>query len=217
MGLNGAADAAEVMRRRERLAAELGFDLGRAVLAVQVHGAQIGTFHRGAVAEGGQSILDTDALATDIPGQALLTFHADCFPLLFADGHTGAVAAAHAGWRGLLEGVARRTVKALADAYGSRPQDLIVLIGPGICQSCYEVGPDVALPMMKRYGSPERYLLSRGSKWLLDLAALARLQLEQADIPPQQIEETRWCTREDDRWFSHRAGRRGRFLSAIVA
>ncbi len=216
IGLNGATDAGVIMRRRQRLAEQIGFDLGRAALAAQVHGIQVRAFRREEPQQGGQSVLGTDVLATEIPGQALLTFHADCFPLLFFDKDRGVVAAAHAGWRGLLQGVAAETIRALNTTYGSRPADMQVLIGPGICKACYEVGPDVAGPVFKRYGKADRYLSLRGQRYLLDLAAMARIQLEEMDVPPPQIHQSGWCSREDERWFSHRAGRRGRFLSAIV-
>ncbi len=217
MGLNGTGDLTVVIRRRAWLAQTLGFDGGRAALAVQVHGARVRAFCLSEEPVGGQSVLGTDALATNIPGHALLTFHADCFPLLFVDRRSGAVAAAHAGWRGLLKGVAARTVHAMVEAYATRPDDLAVLVGPGICKRCFEVGPEVAEAVAKRHGTPDRYLSTHGDRWLLDLPALARLQLTNAKVPPGQIVSSLWCTREDERWFSHRGGRRGRFLAAIVA
>jgi len=175
------------------------------------------TFRRADPWEGGQSVLQTDALATDILGQALLTFHADCYPLLFADPKTGAVAAAHAGWRGLLHGIPGATVAAMYEAYGTRPADLQVLIGPGICGSCYQVGADVADPIRARFGREDRYLRPDGDRWRLDLIALSRLQLEDAGVGAAQVRTAGGCTREDRTWFTHRGGRPGRFLSAIVA
>src|SRR5947208_13819991 len=84
MGLSTSADPEAVMGRRRQLAAQLGFDLERALMTVQEHGANVVTFHRWRP-EGGQCAFSTDALATDVPGQAIVTYHADCFPLLFAD------------------------------------------------------------------------------------------------------------------------------------
>src|ERR1700737_3062796 len=107
MGLTSSTDPELVMQRRQRLADQLGFDLARALMTVQEHGANVVTFHRRAP-EGGQGVFDTDALATDVSGQAIVTYHADCFPLLFLDAGRGVVAAAHAGWRGSLAGVAIR-------------------------------------------------------------------------------------------------------------
>jgi YfiH family protein len=217
MGLTDSSDPEAVMQRRERLAQEVGFDLFPALLAVQVHGANVMTFSRSRP-EGGQCVLRTDGLATDVPGQALITYHADCLPILFLDPGRAVVGAAHAGWRGALGGVAVQMVQALHLAYGSRPEELQVLIGPGICRACYQVGPEVAEPIAERYQRRERYLSTdREGRALLDLNALTQLQLEDSGVEPEHIQQTGWCTREDDRWFSHRGGRSGRFLAAIVA
>jgi purine-nucleoside/S-methyl-5'-thioadenosine phosphorylase / adenosine deaminase len=216
MGLTGSPDPELVMQRRQQLANQVGFDPDRALFTVQEHGANVVTFHR-CRAEGGQCVLSTDALATDLPGQAILTYHADCFPLLFLDHSRGVVAGAHAGWRGLLGGVAIQTVRALHRGYGSRPDQLDVLIGPGICRRCYEVGPDVAELFGARFGRSERYLEALDDGVRLDLEGVVRLQLEDAGLEPERIQAAGWCTREDQRWFSHRGGRPGRFLSAVVA
>lgn len=204
------------MRRRHTFAATVGFDLGRAALAAQVHGARVRAFSRAEPPEGGQTVLDTDGLATDVPGQALVTYHADCYPLLIFDPRRPAVAVAHLGWRGALAGVAGETLRAMATTYGTRPTDVTVLIGPGICKACYEVGPEVFEAIARRFGRPDVYLEARNGRALLDLAALAELQFQDAGVDAQRIERTGWCTREDDRWFSHRGQRPGRFLTAIV-
>lgn len=216
MGLTGSPDPEAVMRRRDRLAEELGFDLDRALMTVQVHGANVATFHAGRP-EGGQCVFSTDALATDVSGQAIITYHADCFPVLFFDAGRGVVSAAHAGWRGALAGVATRTVEALEQEYGSQPDDLDVLIGPGICVSCYPVGEEIAGRFAARYGREDQYVQRGGHEVRLDIAAAVRMQLLDAGIAPDRIAAPGWCTREEDRWFSHRGGRPGRFLSVIVA
>ena len=216
MGLTGSSEPDLVMRRREELAREVGFDLGQALFTVQEHGVRVRAFRR-ATAEGGQCMLQTDALATDVPGQALITYHADCFPVLFLDQDRGVVAAAHAGWRGSLLGVASQTVQAMHLAYGSEPEALQVLIGPGICQRCYPVGREVSAQFARRYGREDRYLASGGGETLLDLERVIRLQLEDQGVSSARIQSTGWCTREDARWFSHRGGRPGRFLAAVVA
>ena len=216
MGLTEAEDTEVVMRRRRQFADQVGFDLDRALMTVQEHGANVVTFHR-RHPEGGQCVFSTDALATDVPGQAIVTYHADCFPVMFADRERGVVAGAHAGWRGALAGVATRAVQALHLGYGSDPDDLDVLIGPGICARCYQVGAEVAQQFPDRYGREDRYLLGEGSDIRLDIAALVRLQLEDEGVRPDRIRTAGWCTKEEDRWFSHRGGRPGRFLSVVVA
>ena len=216
MGLNGSSDPDVVMQRRQQFADQLGFDLARALMPVQEHGANVVTFHR-RQPEGGQCIFDTDALATDVPGQAIVTYHADCFPLLFVDPSRGVIAGAHAGWRGALAGVATQTVQALHLAYGTEPEELDVLIGPGICANCYQVGGDVAERFAARYGREDRYLQMEGGNVRLDIEGVVRLQLEDQGVAPSRIVSAGWCTREEDRWFSHRGGRPGRFLSVVVA
>ena len=216
MGLTGAADPDAVIRRWRQLAEQLGFDLDRALMTVQEHGANVATFHR-RQPEGGQCVFLTDALATDVPGQAIVTYHADCFPILFVDTSRGVVAGAHAGWRGALAGVATKTAQSLQTAYSSWPGQLDVLIGPGICGRCYQVGEEVGQQFAVRYGREDRYLAVDNGDVRLDLEAVLRLQLEDAGIAPDRIKVAGSCTREEDRWFSHRGGRAGRFLSVVVA
>ena len=216
MGLTGASDPEAVIHRRRQLADQVGFDLDRALITVQEHGANVATFHRRRP-EGGQCVFSTDALATDVPGQAIVTYHADCFPLLFLDTSRGVVAGAHAGWRGTLAGVATKTAQTLQAAYGSWPGQIDVLIGPGICGRCYQVGDDVAQQFSARYGREDRYLATDKGEVRLDLETVLRLQLEDAGVAPDRIRAAGWCTREQERWFSHRGGRVGRFLSVVVA
>jgi YfiH family protein len=216
MGLSSSDDPDAVMERRQRLAEEVGFDLERALMTVQEHGSNLATFHR-EQPQGGQCVFATDALASDVPGQAIVTYHADCFPLLFSDRAHGVVAGAHAGWRGALAGVAASTVAGLVGEYGTQPAELEVLIGPGICGRCYPVGEEIARQFEARHGRGQRYLQRDSGEVRLDIAAALRLQLEDAGVDGDRIRTAGWCTREEDRWFSHRAGRAGRFLAVVVA
>ena len=84
-----------------------------------------------------------DIIVSNDPAVAIAIQTADCVPILIADRRTGAVAAAHAGWRGLAAGVPRVAVDALVREFGSRPADLIAAAGPSIGACCYEVGEDV--------------------------------------------------------------------------
>ena len=84
-----------------------------------------------------------DIIVSNDPAVATAIQTADCVPILLADRRTGAVAAAHAGWRGLAAGVPRVAVDALAREFGSRPADLVAAAGPSIGACCYEVGADV--------------------------------------------------------------------------
>jgi YfiH family protein len=93
--------------------------------------------------QSGASRPEADIIAASSTESVIAVQVADCVPLLIADTRLGVVAAAHAGWRGLAQGVPRVTVHTLTDAYGSRPADLVAAIGPSVGACCYEVGPDV--------------------------------------------------------------------------
>jgi polyphenol oxidase len=86
---------------------------------------------------------EADIMLSDDPQVLLAIVTADCVPLLFVDRRRKVVAAAHAGWRGLAAGVPGITVGALASAFGTRPEDLVVAVGASIGPCCYEVGPEV--------------------------------------------------------------------------
>jgi YfiH family protein len=85
-----------------------------------------------------------DALMTNSPGIALSIRTADCLPILIADPEKRAIAAVHAGWRGTVQGIVPKTVRAMEEKFGSRPENLVVVVGPGIGSCCFEVGPEVA-------------------------------------------------------------------------
>jgi purine-nucleoside/S-methyl-5'-thioadenosine phosphorylase / adenosine deaminase len=104
----------------------------------QVHGAH------GVVARpNGSERPDADIVVSNDSRLALAIQTADCVPLLMVDARTGAVAAAHAGWRGLAARVPAEAVAMLTREFASRPQDLVVAAGPSIGACCYEVGEDV--------------------------------------------------------------------------
>ena len=87
---------------------------------------------------------DVDGMITDEPGIVLSTFYADCVPLLFVDPVKKAVGLSHSGWKGTAGCMGRKTVEAMQEAFGSRPEDILAGIGPSICRDCYEVSKDVA-------------------------------------------------------------------------
>ena len=159
----------------------------------QVHGATV-------VVAGDEPgrLPDADIIVSNRTDLAVAVQAADCVPLLVVDRRTGAVAAAHAGWRGLAAGVPGETVNALTRAYGSRTDDLLAAIGPAIGQCCYEVGEDVREAMVRAFGGHEAsswFADGRaGRKWMFDTWASARWQLQAAGIPPAQIFSTELCT-----------------------
>jgi YfiH family protein len=119
--------------------------------------------------------------------------------LLLADRRTGAVAAAHAGWRGLAARVPDAAVHALAQAFGSRPGDLVAAIGPSISAPRYEVGEDVRERFQHAGFSAQQISgwfapADRTGHWYFDGWASARDQLAASGIAPDQIHVAGLCT-----------------------
>jgi hypothetical protein len=154
-----------------------------------------------------------DAMITDQPGITLMMRFADCVPILAFDPTRRAVGMAHAGWKGTLLGIARRLVETLQQAFGSRPEDLLVGIGPSIAVHHYPVGPDVVSAVKSTFGAvSDQFLDSSDGEVRFDLWAANRWHLQQAGAA--QIEISGVCTAcQTEDWYSHRAevGKTGRF------
>jgi YfiH family protein len=207
-------DEAAVTENHARVYAHLGLDASHVATARQVHGNRVAVV---TAADGGRVFANTDGLATDVPGMALMLRFADCQPILLYDPAGRAVGLVHAGWRGIAQGVAYRAVEKMKEAFGSRPRDLLVGLGPAIGPGCYTVGHDVAsaigyaLPDWRKVMRPEGE-----DVWRFDLPAANAQQLASAGV--RHIEQADLCTAcRNDEFFSHRAdqGRTGRF--AVIA
>lgn len=224
LGLHVGDDPTLVRENRARALAALGLDPRAAVLAEQVHGAdvaRVGATERGRGALAHEHALPgADALVTDAVGVPLVVLVADCAPVLLYDPVRHAIGAAHAGWRGTAAGIAGRTVAAMRTAYGSRPADLLAGVGPAIGASDYPVGPEVATAMRAGFGSLSASWLGRDGRGreTMDLAAANRDQLRAAGLAPERIEVLGLSTAaRTDLFFSYRAeGRTGR-CAAILA
>ena len=155
-----------------------------------------------------------DGLITDVPGLMLATFYADCVPLYFVDTKHRAIGLSHSGWRGTVNRMGRATLKAMAEAYGTVPEDVWCAIGPSICQDCYEVSEDVASAFAKEFSGHECEILIEkgGGKYQLDLWKSNEIVLRDAGILPEHLAVTNLCTCcNPNLLFSHRAshGKRG--------
>lgn len=159
---------------------------------------------------------NTDGLVTNVPGLCLVTSYADCIPLFFADSVTKSIGLSHSGWRGTIGNIAAETICKMQSEYGSNAEDIKVVIGPGICRDCYEVGADVAERFLKQYASKESCHIVTGGKtegkYQLNLQLANYYNLIHAGISPQNIAVADICTCCNSQLlFSHRAtkGRRG--------
>lgn len=159
-----------------------------------------------------------DAVITDRANVILGVKVADCAPILIFDTHRFVIGAVHAGWRGTAKGILKKTISTLEARYRSRPEDLLLAIGPSIGQCCYEVDQDVADAVVHETG-PGDYLIKKGDKSMLDLQRANKLQAIRLGVPEGQIEAIGECTScQSDKYFSYRRdkdanGRQGGFIS----
>ena len=221
---NKGDDPADVLENYTRMAKALGVDRDRMVASQQTHTTNVRLVTeedagKGVVRE--RDYTDVDGLITNVPDLTLATFYADCVPLYFVDPIRKAVGLSHSGWRGTVHKIGKITVQAMADQYGSRPEDIVAIIGPSICQDCYEVSEDVILEFQKYYREDcqsELYYRKENGKYQLNLWRANEIVMEEAGILPENIHTTQWCTCcNPELLYSHRAskGKRGNLAAFL--
>ena len=193
----------------DEVAHAAGVDRSHLVRVHQVHGASVYREGKGTRPASGRArpLEKADIIISDDPTVAIAIQTADCVPLLMADPRSGAVAAAHAGWRGLAQRVPAVAVMALVRQFGSRPADLIAAAGPSISAARYEVGADV-WQRFEAAGFERRQL----DRWFLpgmrpdrrqfDGWCATRDQLTDAGLEPGRIFVASLCTASDPLMFS---------------
>lgn len=140
-------NAENVFENYRRIAKALGVSFDSFVAAHQTHTTNIkkvGLNDKGKGVTKERDYTDIDGLITNEKGITLVTFFADCIPLYFFDPINNAIGLAHSGWRGTLNGMVTKMVKAMEENYKTNPKNLIACIGPGICEDCYEISLDLA-------------------------------------------------------------------------
>lgn len=211
-------DLSNVVENYRRVGAVLGFTPEDVVMARQTHSdivLQVDRQHRGAGLLTGP-LPECDALITNAPGVALFVSTADCTPILLHDPVTGAVGAAHAGWRGTAAKIGARTVSAMVAAFGCDPQNIRAAIGPNIGLCHFETDADVPNAMVEAYGEAARpHIQARGEKFFLDLKAINALSLKQVGVTHIDI-STECTVCQCHRFWSHRVTRGSRGAQGAI-
>ena len=181
-----------VAANRRRLRAALRLDSEPTWLE-QVHGTRVLDLDR-------EGVVAADGAVTSRPGLVCAVLTADCLPVLLCDAGGRRVGVAHAGWRGLLNGVLPAAVAALR----SDPKDLVAWLGPAIGQAAYEVGADVRDAFVARSAAARRrFEPNARGRWQADLYGLARDALAAAGLT--SVHGGGFCTyTQAERFFSHR-------------
>lgn len=159
-----------------------------------------------------QTEREGDAAYTAQPGKVAVVLTADCLPVLLCNQQGSEVAAAHAGWRGLVNGVLEQTIESLRSA----PEELFAWMGPAIGPQVFEVGAEVRAAFMEHSAQADScFTENRPGHYLADLYALARLRLKKAGI--NHISGEEYCTySQQAQFFSYRRDKNcGRQASLI--
>tara|TARA_R110000796_G_scaffold4244_25_gene16375 strand:- start:1864 stop:2619 length:756 start_codon:yes stop_codon:yes gene_type:complete len=219
-GLNcgsGSSDQREIVAiNRARVADAMGVESDHLIGVHQIHSATVITIDR-PLAEKPRA----DAMVTATPGLALSVLTADCQPVLFSDLDAGVIGAAHAGWRGALDGVLDATVDAMENL-GADRNNITAVIGPCISQRAYEVGPEFLDSFLAQDPEYARFFANgAGDKMQFDLAGFGLHRLRTTGVG--HAEWTRHCTYSNpDRFYSYRRSTHakeadyGRLIAAIT-
>ncbi|MFJ2995127.1 peptidoglycan editing factor PgeF [Pandoraea sp. NPDC087047] len=223
LGYQADDDPAAVRTNRARLLARTGVP---SAWVAQVHGPRVVDAQAALDASNAGDPLQADASATNVAGLASIVMVADCLPVLLCDVQGRAVAAAHAGWRGLCAGIIEQTVRALRSRLppGDAGAQVVAWLGPCIGPTAFEVGPEVREAFLDAATPHEREatqaaFVSHGDpdagKSLADLCALARLRLAREGVT--SVSGGQWCTVSDPaRFYSYRRERTTGRMAALV-
>lgn len=208
LGIGTGDDDVRVIENRRRLFESIGVGLDRLAIAGQVHGSQVGTVSEAGLYAG------FDGLVTTTRRLALCISAADCAVILLADPGAGVIGACHSGWRGTVEDVAGKTVRAMSDL-GADPGAMLAYVSPCISVEYFEVGEAVANRFADEY-------VKRRPDWPrphVDLKAAIAGQLVRAGLSGEAVDVSDRCTfSETDTFYSYRAekGTTGRMMGFIL-
>ena len=206
-----------VIKNYENLCEALEINPQHLVLSRQTHTANIKIVTKSDCGKGIYKPFDysdVDALVTNTPGVAIVTHSADCCLLGFFDPQKKVIASAHAGWRGTVKEIGKKTVQTMQQQFGCNPDDIIAFIAPSIGKCCYEVDDPVYSEFLKlTYLDIDSIFTGKpNGKYMLDLWEANRQILINSGIRNANIDITDLCTNcHCDEFHSHRAtaGKRG--------
>ena len=223
LGGNRGDDPARVRENFVRFCSAVGADPLATVKNHQVHGTLIRPVTRADICSdpGLPGTFEADGLITNEPGVCLTVFSADCIPILFHDPVKRVAAAAHAGWRGTALGIAVRAVEAMVQNYGSRREDILAAIGPGISPCCFETRQDVPQAMREALGvdaEPFLFPQADGEHYHVDLKGINAHRLRTAGLSLEHIAVCDACTacRPDLFWSHRKLGLNRGSMAAVI-
>lgn len=203
LGLHVGDESASVHYNREQLSKTLQLPRDPEWLE-QIHSTRC-------VVVENDSLRQADAAITRSKCHVLAIMTADCLPILLCNQQGNEIAAIHAGWKGLVNGIVEETLTKMLSAR----TDLIAWIGPAICKSCFEVGDEVREMYQANYSFAGDYFKKHQQKWLADLPRLAEKILNKEDV--NRVYQANACTfeRKNELYSYRRESQTGRMASLI--
>lgn len=220
-------DTDKVKENYRRFFDAVGFTMKNMVMSDQIHEVDVLKIDEERLESLGENIEnrrfnEVDGMITNLKNVPLVTFYADCVPLYFVDTVNKAIGMSHSGWRGTVKGMGIKTVEAMTREYGSKPEDIVAVVGPSICRDCYEVSKEVVDEFHKVYDGKfdvsKIYDITSEEKRQLDLWKANRQILMLAGLKEENIVVSGVCTScHDDLLFSHRKtnGKRGNLVAVM--
>ena len=203
-------DALRVLDARIMLAMQLGVDLDDLIMPRQTHSCRVAVidedFRLMDIDRQESALEGVDALVTALKGVVIGVNTADCVPIALVDDQASVVAVAHAGWRGTVGRIAKAVVEVMC-RHGAQAERIQAVMGPSICQDCFEVGDEVVEAFKQARFNLDDIVVRNSvtGKAHIDLRAANRAVLINAGVPSSQIVLSNHCSRcEHDRFFSAR-------------
>ena len=205
-------DDQTVFKNREIFAANVGFDAGGLVVGEQTHSNNV------AVADGSKRYFaNTDGFVSNTPGVFAAAKTADCQPVLFADPANRVVGVCHAGWRGTMKGIAKKTVTEMIKL-GANAENIVAALGPCIKPCCFEVKEDFVSEFEQNAPELLRFIKKESGVYHADISGMNKAVLLSAGIADKNIFVCEECTcHNGGKYFSHRRQgiSRGTMMSVI--
>ncbi|WP_243120400.1 peptidoglycan editing factor PgeF [Pelotomaculum sp. FP] len=217
-------DPENVRANRLNACKALAINPGALVAGKQVHGDNVAVVDGKDMGKGALSYVDalpdTDALVTGTREAPLSSYYADCVPIFLLDPVRKVVALAHAGWKGTVLKIGKKTVNRMRQAFGTDPAKCLAGIGPSIGPCCYEVDDRVIVPLRQEFPCFSDFIEARSpGRWRLNLWEANRRTLLEAGLLPANIETASICTCcHPETFFSYRAqnGTTGRMAALLM-
>lgn len=214
----------DVRENYKRIGEAIGFSPENLVFSDQIHEDTIYSVTKDDCGKGytKELLKGNDGLVTNERQVPLVTFYADCVPIFFYDPVKEVIGMAHSGWRGTVKRIGCKMLSKMQTEYGSKVEDILVVIAPSICKDCYEISEDVANEFKKEMKeiSTELYLEEKGNgKYQLDLWKVNEEMLLRAGVQREHLAVTDLCTCcNPELFFSHRAseGKRGNLAGFMM-